>query len=257
MALNILKKQYQQELIPLPRQPTFHHHIEKPFTHNELESILQKVPTKKAPGYDVIDFVILKSIFKHFPKLLLSFYNKCLNLQCFPTPLKVGIIVLFHKKEKPKSETKSYRLVSLLPTFGKILEKLLLERLNCHLWTNNLQAANQYGFTVNQSSEEVIVDFIDEIEKTRSTKQLALVISLDIKGAFDQLEYNSFKTSLNNINFHSNTKETLIDLLSDKQATLNTPQGPATLPQHRGCPRGSYTSPAFWNLVANEVLTQS
>ncbi|GBL88940.1 hypothetical protein AVEN_240888-1, partial [Araneus ventricosus] len=90
--------------------------------------------------------------------------------------------------------------------------------------TNNLQAANQYGFTVNKSSEETIVDFIDEIEITKSTKQHALVISLDIKG---------------------------------RQVALNTPQGPATLPQHRGCPQGSCTGPAFWNLVANEVLTQS
>ncbi|GBL94152.1 hypothetical protein AVEN_163483-1 [Araneus ventricosus] len=42
-----------------------------------------------------------------------------------------------------------------------------------------------------------------------------------------------------------------------RQETLNTPQGPATLPQHRGCPQGSCTGPAFWNLVANEVLIQS
>ncbi|CAL1269134.1 unnamed protein product [Larinioides sclopetarius] len=167
------------------------------------------------------------------------------------------MIVLFHKKGKPKTETKSYRPVSLLPTLGKILEKLLLGRLNFHLRTNNLQAPNQYGFTANKSSEEAIVDFMDEIETARSTNQHALAISLDIKGAFDHLEYNSIKTSLNNINFPSNTKETLIDLLSGRQVILNTPQGPATLPQHRGCPQGSCTGPAFWNLVANEVLTQS
>ncbi|GBM15967.1 hypothetical protein AVEN_108566-1 [Araneus ventricosus] len=128
---------------------------------------------------------------------------------------------------------------------------------NATLKTNNLQAADQYGFTVNKSSEEAIVDFIDEIEMARSTKQYALVISLDIKSAFDHLEYNSIKNRLNNINFHSNTKEILIDLLSGRQVALNTPQGPATLPQHRGCPQGSCTGPAFWNLVANVVLTQS
>ncbi|GBL78274.1 hypothetical protein AVEN_59778-1 [Araneus ventricosus] len=91
----------------------------------------------------------------------------------------------------------------------------------------------------------------------RSTKQYALVISLDIKGAFDHLEYNSIKNSLNIINFDSNTKETLITLISGRKISLNTPKGPATLPQHRGCPQGSCTGPAFWNLVANEVRTQS
>ncbi|GBN29508.1 hypothetical protein AVEN_2311-1 [Araneus ventricosus] len=94
---------------------------------------------------------------------------------------------------------------------------------NCSQRRNNLQAANQYGFTVNKLSEEAIVDFIDEIEMARSTKQHTLVISLDLKG---------------------------------RQVALNTPQGPATLPQHRGCPQGSCTGPAFRKLVANDVLTQ-
>ncbi|GBN00715.1 Putative protein in type-1 retrotransposable element R1DM [Araneus ventricosus] len=91
----------------------------------------------------------------------------------------------------------------------------------------------------------------------RSTKKHALVISLDIKGAFNHLEYNSIKNSLNNINFHSNTKETLIDLLSGRQVALDTPQGPTTFPQHRSRPQGSCTDHSFWNLVANEMLTQS
>ncbi|GBM06601.1 Putative protein in type-1 retrotransposable element R1DM [Araneus ventricosus] len=80
----------------------------------------------------------------------------------------------------------------------------------------------------------------------------------NVFSVFDHLEYNSIKNSLNIINFNSITKETLIDLLLGRQVALNTPQGPATLPQHRGCPLGSCTGPAFWrSLVANEVLTQS
>ncbi|GBL90700.1 hypothetical protein AVEN_219364-1 [Araneus ventricosus] len=158
-------------------------------------------------------------MFKHFPKLLLSFYNKCLKLQYFPTPLKVGIIVLFHKKGKPKPETKSYRPVSLLPTLGKILEKLLLERLNFHRRTNNQQAANQYGFTVNKPSEEATVDFIDKIETAISTKRHALVISLDMKGGFDHLEYNSIKNSLNNINLLSNKYKRNLNRSTFRQAS--------------------------------------
>ncbi|GBN80125.1 Putative protein in type-1 retrotransposable element R1DM [Araneus ventricosus] len=183
--------------------------------------------------------------------------ERCLNLQYFPTKWKIGRIVLFHKKGKPKSETKSYRPVSLLPTLGKVVVKLFLERLNFHLTTNKLQADNQYGFTINKSYEEAIVDFIDKIGIARSTKSNPLVISLDIKGAFDHLQYNSIKNSLKDINFHSNTKETLLELLSGRQVALNTPQGPALLPQHRGCSQGSCTGPAYSNLVANEVLTQS
>ncbi|GBM10912.1 hypothetical protein AVEN_171405-1 [Araneus ventricosus] len=51
--------------------------------------------------------------------------------------------------------------------------------------------------------------------------------------------------------------EFLEDINFSRQVTLNTPHGPATLPQHRGCPQGSCTGPAYWNLAVKEVLTES
>ncbi|GBL77747.1 hypothetical protein AVEN_152960-1 [Araneus ventricosus] len=41
------------------------------------------------------------------------------------------------------------------------------------------------------------------------------MISLIIKGAFDHLQYTSIKNSLDNLKYHSNTLETLIDILSN------------------------------------------
>ncbi|GBM31783.1 hypothetical protein AVEN_56891-1 [Araneus ventricosus] len=38
--------------------------------------------------------------------------------------------------------------------------------------------------------------------------------------------------------------------------TLLTPQGRATKEQKQGCPQGSCSGPALWNLVANEILNQ-
>ncbi|GBO34181.1 hypothetical protein AVEN_116923-1 [Araneus ventricosus] len=88
-------------------------------TKNEIARIMQKVPIKKAPGYDGIDFIVLKTIFRTNPDIPITFYNKCLSLQCFSNPLKTGVTVLFLKKGKNKSDIKSHRPVSLLPTFGK------------------------------------------------------------------------------------------------------------------------------------------
>ncbi|GBN34116.1 Putative protein in type-1 retrotransposable element R1DM [Araneus ventricosus] len=40
------------------------------------------------------------------------------------------------------------------------------------------------------------------------------------------------------------------------KVTLLTPQGKATKDQKQGCPQGSCSGPALWNLVANEILNQ-
>ncbi|GBM34913.1 hypothetical protein AVEN_41460-1 [Araneus ventricosus] len=50
------------------------------------------------------------------------------------------------------------------------------------------------------------------------------MISLDIKGAFDHLQYTSIKNSLDNLKYHSNTLETLIDILSNRKVAINTSQ---------------------------------
>ncbi|GBM63093.1 hypothetical protein AVEN_68546-1 [Araneus ventricosus] len=50
-----------------------------------------------------------------------------------PEPPKLGNIILFKKEGKPECEASSYRPISLLPTIGKVLEKLFTQRLSYHL----------------------------------------------------------------------------------------------------------------------------
>ncbi|GBM43292.1 hypothetical protein AVEN_220823-1 [Araneus ventricosus] len=230
----ILQELYPQIPIPFQREPQNLTARKEAFTKNEIARIMQKVPIKKVPGYDGIDFIVLKTIFRTHPEILITYYNKWKN----------------------KSDIKSYRPVSLLPSLGKILEKLLLERLNHHLRRNNLQHPNQYGFRTNRSIEEAILDLLDKINSAKNSNQYTLMISLDIKGAFDHLQYTSIKNSLDNLNYHSNILETLIDIPSNRKVAINTSQGPATWNQQQGCPEGSCTGPAFWNLVSDEVLQQ-
>ncbi|GBN22921.1 hypothetical protein AVEN_229096-1 [Araneus ventricosus] len=98
--------------------------------------IVKKIPNCEATGYDGI-YIIVKVIINSFPSLLLDIFNKCLELKCFPDPLKIGPVILFHKTGKEEQNIKSYRPISLLPTIGKLLQKLLLQRFNFQLQTKN------------------------------------------------------------------------------------------------------------------------
>ena len=44
------------------------------------------------------------------------------------------------------NEVRKYRPISLINTGGKLLEKLLINRINHYLHTNRLLNRNQYGF---------------------------------------------------------------------------------------------------------------
>ena len=119
------------------------------FNMNELESVLKNVNTKSAPGADDIPY----SFFIHSPysaKLfLLQFINKSWTTGRIPTSLKHSIIKPFLKPHKNKTDLNSYRPISLTSTTSKIMEKMIVNRLNWYLETNNLLNPNQAGFRKN------------------------------------------------------------------------------------------------------------
>jgi len=56
----------------------------------------------------------------------------------------------------------NYTPISILPSFSKILEKLMYIRLMNHLETNNILAAEQFGFRTS-SIEQASFNFINNI----------------------------------------------------------------------------------------------
>ncbi|GBL73788.1 hypothetical protein AVEN_230762-1 [Araneus ventricosus] len=130
-GLKILQKLY-PKIAPRAAQIQPHQTLleEEKFSQQEIDDILKNIPNGKAPGYNAIDNIIVKVIFNSFPCLLLDFFNKCLELKCFPDPLKIGLVILFHKTGKEEQNIKFYRPIYLLPTLGKLLEKLLRQRFN-------------------------------------------------------------------------------------------------------------------------------
>ncbi|GBO22191.1 hypothetical protein AVEN_211760-1 [Araneus ventricosus] len=143
----------------------------------------------KALGYDGIDNIIVKVTFNSYPSLLLHFFNKCLELKYFPDHLKIRLVILFHKMGKDEHNTKSYRPTCLLPTLGKLLEKLLLQRFNFQLKTNKLQHPLQYGFREGKSADDALLHVISLLKQARRQEKPAVLISLDISCAFDSLQY--------------------------------------------------------------------
>ena len=78
-------------------------------------------------------------------KPLAIIFKQCVDTGIFPFEWKKGNIVPIHKKGD-KQTLKSYRLVSLLPICGKILERLMFnEMFKCFI-DNELISSNQSGF---------------------------------------------------------------------------------------------------------------
>ncbi|GBN40799.1 hypothetical protein AVEN_35417-1 [Araneus ventricosus] len=143
-----------------PHQSLFE---EEKLSQQEIDDIVEKIPNGKAPGYDGIDNIIVKVIFNFFPSLLLDFFNKCLELKCFPDPLNIGLVIMFQKTGKEEQNIK-YRPISLLPTLDNLLEKLLLQIFNFQLKTIKLQHPLQLEFREGKSADDALLHVTSLLE---------------------------------------------------------------------------------------------
>ncbi|GBL81045.1 hypothetical protein AVEN_83122-1 [Araneus ventricosus] len=102
-------------------------------------------------------------------------------------------IILFQKIGKNPKIVSSYRPIALLPTIGKVLEKLITQRLVFYLETNNLINNNQFGFREGRSIDAALKNLIEKIHEGKGNKDNILVLSVDIEGAFDNIQHQKVR----------------------------------------------------------------
>ncbi|KAL4149243.1 hypothetical protein QTP88_003225 [Uroleucon formosanum] len=115
-------------------------------------------PRRKARGPSGIPNEILKRIVLAQPRATLNIYNKCLSELTFPSIWKKAKLVLLHKgPDKPVEAPSSFRPICLLDTPGKLLERLIFQRLESHLDSRRTgRAPNQFGFRKGISTETAL-----------------------------------------------------------------------------------------------------
>src|SRR5215510_14714128 len=79
----------------------------------------------------------------------------------------------------------NYRLVSLLMACSKILEKIMLNRLNHHLQMNEILAIEKFGFRKGSNIEKAVFALTDHILTSLNRRQHVEGIFCDLTKAFD------------------------------------------------------------------------
>lgn len=110
-----------------------------------------------------------------------------MRLSYFPAQWKVALIIMILKPGKKPEQTKSYRLISLLPVMSKILEKLLFKRILPIMQENNTIPLHQFGFRRRHATIEQVHRVVRNINKDLEKGKYCTGIFLDIVQAFDKV----------------------------------------------------------------------
>ena len=131
-------------------------------TSHEINKIIHSLKSKNSHNYDEISSKILKASAPYILSPLTYIFNKVLSTGIFPDQLKFSEVKLLFKKGE-KTEISNYRPISLLPSFSKIIEKIVYKRLYYYLNENNLLANEQFGFREKSTTEMATQAFLNNI----------------------------------------------------------------------------------------------
>ena len=200
---------------------------------------------------------MIKLCSKSVVKPLSIIFKNCIDTGTFPDIWKRSNIIPVHKKGD-KQIVDNYRPVSLLPIFGKILEKLLFNSIMDFLEENNLLNSNQSGFRSNDSCESQLlsIGIVHGIYSSFDCYPSLEVrgIFLDISKAFDRVWHEGLIYKIQSTGISGTPLKLIKSFLSGRfQCVLLNGQTSSWSPILAGVAQGSILGPLFFLIYINDL----
>jgi hypothetical protein len=149
--------------------------------------IIKSLKTKRSNGYDEISVEVLKISSPFIISPLTYISNKMLSTGIIPDRLKYAEIKPYCK-DGCENESSNYRPISLLTSFSKILENIILSRLNQPICDYNIIASEQFGFRRQSSTTKASYVLFSEILEALNKQKIVGGIFCALKKAFDSVK---------------------------------------------------------------------
>ena len=162
----------------------------KPATVDEIKSIAMSYTIKCSPE-GPIPACILKQNVDIFIPYWLDIVNLSLQLGSMDA-LKSAIIFPFIKEIGSlgdKENLKNYRPVSNLQFVGKLVERVVDNRLQKHLSSNNLNSTKQFGYKKDHSTKTLLLKIVNKLLTSFDNNIPCVVLLLDLSAAFDTVNH--------------------------------------------------------------------
>ena len=143
-------------------------------------------------------------------------FNQCLETGVFPSEREKGNIVPIHKKEDKKT-LKNCRPVSLLPIYGKILERLMFNEMFEFFIENRLISSSKPGFKTGDSCVNQLLSITNEIYSSFDKGLEVRSVFLDISKAFDRVWHDGIIFKLTQNGISANLLNLLRDFLNERK----------------------------------------
>ena len=216
-----------------------------PASEEEVKKIILSGNSKSC-GLDPIPTYLLKSAIETLLPVLTKIMHNSLTSANVPQTLKAATVTpLLKKSTLSKEDLKNYRPVSNLPYLSKVVEKVVVKRLNTHMSQHHLHEYYQSAYRMFHSIETALTRVHSDILQSLDQRKCVYLVLLDQSAAFDTVDYNILLSRLqHSVGVEGRALQWFVSYFGERTQSiqiLGTPSVPRALPC--GMPQGSVIGP--------------
>jgi len=160
----------------------------EPATLEEIKDIINECGIKCSPA-DLLPQVLYKENINTLLPVIVKLVNISLSTGNVDGVKLADIVPLLKDESLDPNILKNFRPVSNLTFLGKIIERIVLKRLNQHMSLNNLHCPDQSAYKKNHSTETLLIRIWNDLLVATDEKKATVVMLLDLSAAFDTVDH--------------------------------------------------------------------
>ncbi len=133
-----------------------------------------------SPGKDEICYIMLKHLGVLASIKQLGFYNEVWVKGKLPTGWKESVIIPIRKPGKDPSNPNIYRPIALTSHIGKIMERMITERMVFYLGSRGILSPHQSGFGRGRGTMDPIICLETGVKKAQVNKKSGMAVFFDV-----------------------------------------------------------------------------
>lgn len=170
---------------------------DEPPEENEIKTAIEQLKNWKSPGEDCIFAEMIKGGKEESVYMLKALFSKIWESEQVPQEWCKALVIPLHKKGS-KTKCDNYRGISLLSVPGKVLSRIIYNRLSPFI-ESQLQD-HQSGFRKDHSTNDMIFSTRQMVEKSLEQNSPLCIAFVDISKAFDSVNRNLLFKILERLN---------------------------------------------------------
>ena len=159
-----------------------------PCTIEELKEIIQNSEIKCAPT-DFLPSEIVKQNIDLFYPVLCNLVNLSLKTGSLDGLKIADIIPTLKDQRLDPNSFKNFRPISNLSYIGKLVERVVLKRLNSHMESKGMHISEQSAYKKHHSTETILVKITNDLLCAFDSKSATVLLMLDLSAAFDTVSH--------------------------------------------------------------------